>query len=109
MASLELGCGEGYGGAATDSMSGNIMDAVEDVLQAGGDGVAASVYRPGRGGGCGMEGLDLRLQDWRKMSEKKESKRQGRAMLRKGQLTSDPGVSSGELGLEDCPIGLRHL
>ena len=30
-------------------------------------------------------------------------------MLRKGQLTSDPGVGGGELGLEDCPIGLRHL
>ena len=30
-------------------------------------------------------------------------------MLRKGQLTSDPGVGGGELGLEDCPIGLRRL
>ena len=30
-------------------------------------------------------------------------------MLRKGQLTSDPGVGVGELGLEDCPIELRHL
>ena len=30
-------------------------------------------------------------------------------MLRKGRFTSNPGVDSGELGLEDCPIGLRHL
>ena len=30
-------------------------------------------------------------------------------MLREGQLTSDPGVGSGELGLEYCPIGLRRL
>ena len=30
-------------------------------------------------------------------------------MLRKGKLTSDPGVSGGELGLENCPIGLRRL
>ena len=30
-------------------------------------------------------------------------------MLRKGQLTSNPGVGGGKLGLEDCPIGLRRL
>ena len=30
-------------------------------------------------------------------------------MLRKGQLTSDPGVGGGELGLEDCPIRLHRL
>ena len=30
-------------------------------------------------------------------------------MLRERQLTSDPRVSGGELGLEDCPIGLRRL
>ena len=30
-------------------------------------------------------------------------------MLRKGQLTSDPRVGGSELGLEDCPIGLRRL
>ena len=30
-------------------------------------------------------------------------------MLRKGRLTSNPGVGGGELGLEDCPIGLRRL
>jgi hypothetical protein len=63
VASLELGCGEGYGGAATDSMSGNILDTVGDVLQASGDGVAASIRRPGCGGSCGLEGLDLQLQD----------------------------------------------
>ena len=28
-------------------------------------------------------------------------------MLRKGRLTSNPGVGGGELGLEECPIGLR--
>ena len=30
-------------------------------------------------------------------------------MLRKGQLTSDPGVGGGELGLDDCTIGLCRL
>ena len=30
-------------------------------------------------------------------------------MLRKGRFTSNPRVGSGELGLEDCPIGLRRL
>ena len=30
-------------------------------------------------------------------------------MLRKGLLTSNPGVGSGELGLESCPVGLRRL
>ena len=30
-------------------------------------------------------------------------------MLRKGLLTSNPGVGGDELGLEDCLIGLRHL
>ena len=30
-------------------------------------------------------------------------------MLRKGQLTSDPRVGGGELGLEDCPIRLHRL
>ena len=30
-------------------------------------------------------------------------------MLRKGLLTSNPGVGSGELGLEGCPVGLRRL
>ena len=30
-------------------------------------------------------------------------------MLRKGLLTSNLGVGGGELGLEDCPIGLRRL
>ena len=42
------------------------------------------------------------------MSEK-ESEKQKRAMLWKGRLTSNPGVGGGELGLEDCPIGLRRL
>ena len=30
-------------------------------------------------------------------------------MLRKGLLTSNLGVGGGELGLEDCPIGLHRL
>ena len=30
-------------------------------------------------------------------------------MLRKGRLTSNPGVGGGELGLEDCSIRLRRL
>ena len=29
-------------------------------------------------------------------------------MLRKVQLTSDPRVGGGELGLEECPIGLHR-
>ena len=32
VAGLELSCGEGYSGAAADSMSGNLPDAVGDVL-----------------------------------------------------------------------------
>ena len=63
VAGFELSCAEGYSGATADPMYDDLSDAVGDVLQAGGDGVAASVYRPGCGGGCGMEGLDLRLQD----------------------------------------------
>ena len=39
----------------------------------------------------------------------KESEKQGGAIIRKGQLTSDPGVGGDELGLEGCPIGLRRL
>ena len=30
-------------------------------------------------------------------------------MLQKERLTSNPGVGGGELGLEDCPVGLRRL
>jgi len=41
VAGLELGCGEGYGGSAADSMPGDLPDAARDVLQAGGHGVAA--------------------------------------------------------------------
>ena len=63
MTGLELGRGEGYGGATVNPVSGDLPDAVGDVLQAGGDGVAARVYRLGGGGCCGVEGLDLRLQD----------------------------------------------
>ena len=63
MASLELGCGKGYSGAAMDPMSSDLPDTVGDVLQAGSDSVAASVHRPDCGSSCGMEGLDLRLQD----------------------------------------------
>ena len=59
MASLELGCSEGYSGAAIDPMSGDLPDAVGDVLQAGSDGVASCVHRPGCDGGCGVEGMDL--------------------------------------------------
>ena len=58
---LELGGGEGYSSAAADPMSSDLPDAVGDVLQASGDGVAASIHRPGGGGSCGVEGLDLRL------------------------------------------------
>ena len=39
----------------------------------------------------------------------KVSEKQEREILRKGQLTSDPRVGGGELGLEDCPIGLHRL
>ena len=61
VASLELVCGESYGCATADPLSDNLPDTVGDVLQAGGGGVAASVHRPGCGGSCGVEGLDLRL------------------------------------------------
>ena len=40
---------------------------------------------------------------------KKESEKQKRAILQKGQLTSDPRVGGSELGLEGCPIRLRRL
>ena len=50
---------EGYCGAMVNPVSGDLPDAVGDVLQADGDGVAARVYRLGGGGCCGMEGLDL--------------------------------------------------
>ena len=63
MASLELGCGKGYSGAAMDPMSSDLPDTVGDVLQTGGDGVAARIHRLGGGGCCGVEGLDLRFQD----------------------------------------------
>ena len=59
VAGLELGCGEGHSGAASDPMSGDLSDAAGDVPRARGDGVAASIHRPGCGGGCRMEGLDL--------------------------------------------------
>jgi len=32
VAGLELSCGKGYSGAAVDSMSGNLLDVVGDVL-----------------------------------------------------------------------------
>ena len=63
MAGLVLGCGEGHSSAPVDPVSGDLLDTAGDVLQTVGDGVAMSVHRAGGGGGCGMEGLDLRLQD----------------------------------------------
>jgi len=57
VAGLELGCGEGYSGASADPVPSDFPDAVGDVLQAG--GVATGVHRPGGGGCCGVEGLDL--------------------------------------------------
>ena len=59
MAELELGCGEGYGSSVVDSMSSDLPDAVRDVPQAGGHGVAAGVHRLDGGGCCGMESMDL--------------------------------------------------
>ena len=56
---MELGCSKGYNGTATDSMSSDLPDTVRDVSQAGGDGVATSIHRPGGGGCCGVKGLDL--------------------------------------------------
>ena len=55
--SLELGCGEGYSDATANPMSGDLPDAVGDVQQTDGDGVAAHVHRLGGGGCCGAEGL----------------------------------------------------
>ena len=63
VARLELSCGESHNGATVSPMTGDFPDAVGDVLQTGGDGVAASVHRLGGDGCCGVEGLDLRLQD----------------------------------------------
>ena len=63
VAGLELGCGEGHSGAAADPMSDDLPDAAGDVLETSGDGVTASIHRSGGDGCCGMEGLDLRLQD----------------------------------------------
>ena len=60
---LVLGCGEGHSSTAVDPMFGNLPNVAGDVPQTGGDGVAASVHRPGGGGCCGVEGLDLLLQD----------------------------------------------
>ena len=58
-----MSCGEGHSGAPANPMTGDLPDTVGDVLQAGGDGVAASVHRSGRSGGCRMEGLNLQLQN----------------------------------------------
>jgi hypothetical protein len=44
VAGLELSFGEGHGGATTNPMTGDLSDTVGDVLQMGGDGVAASVH-----------------------------------------------------------------
>ena len=60
---LKLGRSKGYSSATANPMSGDLPDAVGDVLQTGGDGVAARVHRLGGGGCCGVEGLDLRFQD----------------------------------------------
>ena len=63
MAGLVLGCGEGHSSTVADPMSSNLPDAAGDVLETSGDGVTASIHRSGGDGCCGMEGLDLRLQD----------------------------------------------
>jgi hypothetical protein len=84
--SLKLGSGEGYSGAAVDPMTGDLLDAVGDVMQTGSDGVTASVYRLGRGGGCSMEGLYLRLQDRSKISEKRVRKNRREQCFGRGNL-----------------------
>ena len=63
VAGLVLGYGEGDSSTPADPVLGVFLDAAGDVPQAGGDGVAASVHQAGCCGSCGMEGLDLRLQD----------------------------------------------
>ena len=63
VAGLELGCGESHSGAAADPMSSDLPDVAGDVPQTGGDGVAACVHQLSGGGCCGVEGLDLLLQD----------------------------------------------
>ena len=63
MGGLELSCGEGHIGATANPMTGDLPNAVGDVLQTGGDGVATSIHQSGRGGGCGLDGLNLRLQN----------------------------------------------
>ena len=108
MAGLVLGYDEGHSSAPADPVSGDLLDAARNVPQAGNDNVTASVHRAGCGGGCGVEGLDLRLQDWSKRSEKK-SEEQEETSLWGRELTSNPGVSGRELSPDDRPIRLRHL
>ena len=45
-----------------DPVTGNLSDAVGDVLQAGCDGVAPGIHRSCSGSSRVQEGLDLRLQ-----------------------------------------------
>ena len=59
VAGLVLGYGEGHSSTPADPVLGVFLDAAGDVPQAGGDGVATSVHRPGCGGNCGVENLDL--------------------------------------------------
>ena len=83
MAELVLGYGEGNSSTPTDPMLGNFSDATGDVPQTGGDGVAASVLRAGGGGGCGVEGLDLRLQDYNNEKSGLEIWREGGHCMKK--------------------------
>ena len=55
--------GKSDGGASVDSMAGNLLDVIGDVLQASGDGVAPSIHRFCYDSSCGVENLNLRLQD----------------------------------------------
>ena len=59
VAGLELSCGEGHSGTTANPITGDLPDAVGNVLQTGGGGVAACIHRLGGGGCCGMESLDL--------------------------------------------------
>jgi hypothetical protein len=44
-----------------------------------------------------------------KQDVRKRVRKIGESNASEGLLTSNPGVGGGELGLEDCPIGLRRL
>ena len=60
---LALHHGKSHGNALANPVSGSFPNTVGDIPQTGDDGVTASIHRVRRSGSCGVEGLDLRLQN----------------------------------------------